>query len=108
MLPTKSSEEPIFTGVLSTLVNAWPNRRVIGYPYAEQLRDMAPAFLLAAAAAGAAWPISLLGLSALGQLALQALAFIAAYLALSRLFRVEELSYLTSALRGLVASRGRG
>ena len=98
----------IFTGVLSTLINAWPNRRVIGYPYAEQLRDMAPAFLLAAAAAAVAWPVSLLGLPALGQLALQALAFAAAYLALSRLFRVEELSYLTSALRGLVASRGRG
>ena len=98
----------IFTGVISTLINAWPNRRVIGYPYAEQLRDMAPAFLLAAAAAAVAWPVSLLGLPALGQLALQALAFIAAYLALSRLFRVEELSYLISALKGLVASRGRG
>lgn len=98
----------IFTGIISTLINAWPNRRVIDYPYAEQLRDMAPAFLLAAAAAAAAWPLSLLGLPALGQLALQAAAFAAAYLALSRLFRVEELSYLTSALRGLVASRGRG
>ena len=98
----------IFTGVISTLINAWPNRRVIGYPYAEQLRDMAPAFLLAAAAAAVAWPLSLLGLPAPGQLALQALVFIAAYLALSRLFRVEELSYLLSALRGLVASRGRG
>lgn len=98
----------IFTGVISTLINAWPNRRVIGYPYAEQLRDMAPAFLLAAAAAAAAWPLSLLGLPALGQLALQAAVFIAAYPVLSRLFRVEELSYLLSALRGLIASRGRG
>lgn len=98
----------IFTGVISTLVNAWPSRRVIGYPYAEQLRDMAPAFLLAAAASAAAWPLSLFGLPALGQLALQAAVFVLVYLALSRLFRVEELSYLTSALRGLVASRGRG
>ena len=98
----------IATGLLSTVINSWPNRRVIGYPYAEQVRDMAPAFLLAAASAAAAWPVSLTGLPALGLLALQALVFITAYLALSRLFRVEELSYLTSALKGLVASRGRG
>ena len=98
----------IATGVIATFVNVWPNRKVIGYPYAEQVRDMAPAFLLAAASAAAAWPVSLTGLPALGQLALQAAVFAAAYIALSRLFRVEELSYLASALRGLIASRGRG
>lgn len=98
----------IFTGALSTLVNAWPNRKVVGYSYVEQVRDMAPAFLLAAASAAAVWPLSLLGLPALGQVALQAIVFMFAYLALSRIFRVEELSYLLSTLKGLLTSRGRG
>lgn len=98
----------IATGVIATFINAWPNRKVIGYSYAGQVRDMAPAFLLAAASAAAAWPLSLLGLPALGQVALQAIVFVFAYLALSRIFRVEELSYLLSTLRGLLASRGRG
>lgn len=98
----------IVTGVISTFINAWPNRRVIGYSYAEQVRDIAPAFLLAAISATAAWPLSFLGLPALIQIVLQAAAMIAVYLLLSKAFRVEELSYLLSTLKGLLASRGRG
>ena len=40
----------LVTGVISTFVNAWPNKRVIGYSYGEQVRDIAPAFLLSGAA----------------------------------------------------------
>ena len=36
----------ILTGVVSTFVNACPNKRVIGYSYLEQVRDICPAFLL--------------------------------------------------------------
>ncbi len=98
----------IVTGVISAFINAWPNRRVIGYSYVEQVRDIAPAFLLAATSAVAAWPLTLLSLSALPQIVLQAVVMIAVYLLLSKAFKVEELSYLLSTLKGLLASRGRG
>ena len=32
----------LITDIVSTFVNAWPNKRVIGYSYVEQLRDIAP------------------------------------------------------------------
>ena len=98
----------LVTGVISTLVNAWPNRRVIGYSYIEQVRDICPAFLLAGASALATSAVGLLALPALATVALQAAAFALCYLGLSALFRVEELSYLVSTARGLLSGRPRG
>ena len=92
----------LVTGLLSTVVNAWPNRRVIGYPYGEQVKDLAPAVLLTIAAAAAAWVVMLLPVEGLALVLLQAAVFCATYLGLAVLFRVEELTYLLSTLRGLL------
>ena len=95
----------MLTGVVSTFVNAWPNRKVIGYSYAEQVRDVCPAFLLAAASAAVAFPVGLLALPDLATAALQAAAMAAAYLVLSRLLKVEALSYLLGTAKELASSR---
>ena len=95
----------MLTGVLSTFINAWPSKRVLGYGYAEQVRDVAPALLLSLASAALAWPLTLLGLAPLVQVFLQALTMIASYLLLARLFRDEELTYLLSTARQMLASR---
>ena len=95
----------MLTGVVSTFVNAWPNRKVIGYSYAEQVRDVCPAFLFAAASAAVAFPVGLLALPDLATAALQAAAMAAAYLVLSRLLKVEALSYLLGTAKELASSR---
>ena len=95
----------MLTGVVSTFVNAWPNRKVVGYSYVEQIRDICPAFLLAAASAAVAFPVGLLALPDLATAALQAAAMAAAYLGLSRLLKVEALSYLLGTAKELASSR---
>ena len=98
----------LVTGVVSTLVNAWPNKRVIGYSYLEQVHDIAPAFLLAGIASIPAIAISMLGLGAWATVLLQVLAFASVYLGLSALLRIEELSYLVSTARDLLRGRRTG
>lgn len=95
----------IVTGIIATFVNAWPNRKVIGYSYLEQVRDICPAFFLAAVSALPAAAVSLLGLSDVATVLLQAAVMAAFYLGLSKLFRVEALSYLLSAVRELLVSK---
>lgn len=92
----------LVTGLLSTFVNAWPNRKVIGYSYGEQVRDVAPAALLTVAAATAGWAVSLLPVAGLPLVLLQVVVFAAVYLSLAAALRVEELSYLVSTLRDLL------
>ena len=95
----------LVTGVVSTFVNAWPNKRVIGYSYAEQVRDIAPAFLLSGAAALVAGLVGSAGLGAWAAVLAQATAFAAVYLGLAAALRLETLAYLLRTARGLVSSR---
>lgn len=93
----------IVSSVICTFVNASPNRKVIGYRYAEQVRDILPAFLLSAVAALVAWPFSLLGLPGLVTVFVQAAVMLVVYCALARLFRVEEFEYLLETARRTMA-----
>ena len=96
----------LLTGLVSTVVNAWPNREVLGYPVGEQAADLAPGVLLSAAASAVALAVGLLPLPAAALAALQALAFGAAYLGLSALLRVEAFTYLVGVARGLLRRGG--
>lgn len=35
----------VFTALLSCFINAYPNKRIVGYSYFEQMKDIAPSFL---------------------------------------------------------------
>lgn len=94
------------SNVICTFINAFPNKKVVGYPYLRQLRDIAPAFGLAALAAAAAWPLGSCPLGAVPTIALQLLVFSGTYLLVAWLLRVEELSYLLCAVRQAMAGRG--
>nr|WP_255465938.1 lipopolysaccharide biosynthesis protein [Adlercreutzia sp. ZJ242] len=95
----------LVSGVISTFVNAWPSKRVVGYPYAEQLRDIAPGVVLSAASAAVAWPVGLLALPDPATVALQAAVMCAAYLGLSKALHVEALEYLLATGREIAAGR---
>ena len=97
----------MLSNIISTFVNAWPNRKVIGYSYPEQVKDICPAFLLAAASAALALSVGMLGLSDVATILLQTLVMAAAYLGLSKLLKVEALDYLLiTAKEVVVLKRG--
>lgn len=89
------------SGVISTFINAAPNRRVIGYAYHEQIRDILPAFVMALASAGITLLVTLVNLPDPLTILVQAVVMVVAYLGISLLFRVEELTYLLGTLRDL-------
>lgn len=95
----------LVTGVVSTFVNAWPNKRVIGYSYGEQVRDIAPAFLLSGAASLAAGLVACAGLGAWGTVLAQVAAFAPVYLGLAAALRLEAFTYLLHTARSFISSR---
>lgn len=95
----------MISGVISTFVNAWPNKKVIGYSYLEQIRDICPAFGLSLVAGAVAYPIAFVGLPDIATIALQAVVMIAVYLLLAKLFKVEEFTYLHDTAKGILAKR---
>lgn len=97
----------MIASVISTFVNAWPNRKVIGYSYIEQVKDICPAFLLATVSAGVALPVGLFALPDVVTVIFQTVVMTVCYLGLSRLFKIEALTYLISTVKEAVA-RKRG
>lgn len=95
----------VISNVACTFINAAPNKRVIGYSYLEQIKDICPAFLLAFAAAAIAWPVSLLALPSILTILFELVVMFAAYLLLAKLFHVEELSYIMNTLREIKMKR---
>ena len=98
----------IFTGVLSQLINAFPNKKLLDYPYLEQLKDMAPSILLSALMAAGVYMLTFLGLNDFVTLALQLICGVALYVVLSLLFRIDSFSYILSVIKNILHRRGAG
>ena len=95
----------VISGLISTFVNAWPNKKVIGYSYLEQIKDICPAFALAIVSGAAAFPISFLVIPDIATITFQAVAFAVVYIGLSKLFRVEALTYLLSTAKEIISRK---
>ena len=61
----------IITGIISTFINSYPNRKLLKYSYKEQLGDLFPAFLSALFMAVIIYPIKYVGLNDIFTIVLQ-------------------------------------
>lgn len=95
------------TGIISTFVNAYPNKRVIGYSYSEQIRDIAPAFVISAIAGGLALFcgsfVASPGLQILVEVALMAII----YFGIAGIFKLEAFEYLINTFRDFLGAKRR-
>ena len=89
-------------------INAWPNKKLLNYPYLTQLKDMAPAILLALAMAACVYPVIRLGLPDWLTLLIQIPLGMVIYLAGSRLLKLESFDYLLSVVKRMISGRKAG
>lgn len=85
--------------LIAMAVNAWPNRKLLGYSLLSQLKDILPPAALALVMGVCVWCVGLLGLGDLPTLALQILLGVLVYAALSALLKVDSFLYLLGFLR---------
>ncbi|MBM6689067.1 lipopolysaccharide biosynthesis protein [Collinsella tanakaei] len=94
----------ILAGLISTFVNARPNKRVLGYAYLEQVRDIAPTIGLSVLGCVAAQCVCALPCEGFVLFALQAIVFAALYLGVSALIQLEEFVYLVHEFQSVLYS----
>ena len=92
----------LFCGVASLLINAWPNRRLLGYPYRQQLRDVLPVLALSLVMAACVWPVTLLGLHDALTLLIQIPLGVLVYVLGSRLLKLDSFELILSMLRKML------
>ena len=87
----------VFSSVIASVVNAWPNKKLINYGYLEQIRDLLPCMLLSLVMFFVVHAMNALALPTVVLLALQMLAGAAVYGGLAILFKLESAQFLLQA-----------
>lgn len=88
--------------LLSMLVNAYPNKKLLDYSFLKQLRDILPSALLAFAMAGVVWSAELLRMPDIAVIVIQVLVGTVVYILCSKLFRMEEFDYIFSVAKSFL------
>ena len=84
----------ILTTILSALINAFPNRKIIGYSYIEQLKDILPSMLISFCMYLLCEPITLIGLPNILTLILQIFVGTVFYVSISVISKNETFKFL--------------
>lgn len=92
----------LFTSIASQIINSWPNKKLMGYGYLEQLKDILPGILLAVGMGICILPVQLLGLSDFLTLCIQVLLGALVYLGGSMLFKLETFEYLWNIVKPFI------
>lgn len=93
------------TGVVSTvvcsLINAWPNKKLIDYSYAEQMKDILPSLAASVIMFVAVQALQGLQLGIIALLVVQVLAGVSLYLLLSVVLRLEPFRMVMAAVKNI-------
>ncbi len=89
----------VFTTLTSCFINAFPNKKLIGYSYLEQVKDMLPSFVVSVIMLGSVLGIGLLPIGNFSCLCLQVLVGISIYIGLSALLRLRGFQMLLQVIR---------
>lgn len=95
----------VVSGVVSSFINAYPNKKLLDYGYGEQIKDVLPSLAISLIMGAVVYSLLFLHLSALVTMALQVLVGILVYVALATLFRLECYKYLIDTLLALIKER---
>ena len=95
----------IFTTLISCFINSYPNKKLIGYSYFEQMRDILPSALCSFAMLGAVLAVSALSLGNFATLLLQVAVGIAAYVVLSAVLRLRPFLALLEMVKQLLSKK---
>lgn len=92
----------LLSSVLSQIINSWPNRKLLGYGYLEQVRDFAPGILLAVVMGICVYFIGFLHLPTIVTLLIQFIAGAALYIGVSAVLKLEEFEYLIGMVKSFL------
>ena len=92
----------LLSSVLSQIINSWPNRKLLGYGYLEQVRDFAPGISLAVIMGICVYFISFLHLSTVVTLLIQFIGGAAIYIGVSAILKLEEFEYLLGMVKSFL------
>ena len=93
------------TSLISTVINAFPNRNLLNYSFKEQWRDITPSMLLSLMMGAAIYTMNFADWDDILKLSLQTIAGVFIYTGLAYLFKLECFIYLLDTGKELLSKR---
>ena len=88
----------LVTNVLAQIINAWPNKKLLGYGYLEQIKDILPYIVMSGVVGGIVYAIGLIPISKDLLLFVQIIMGLVLYVAMSKLFKIDSYDYIKNIL----------
>ena len=93
----------------STFVNAWPNKKLLGYSIFSQWMDIMPSLILSLVMSAVVYGLQfVLPGGPMVKLLLQIMAGMAVYGLLAWIFKMESFAYLVQTIKGQLQNRRKG
>ena len=92
----------ILSSVLSQIINAWPNRKLLNYSYGMQIKDILPPVILSSVMFCAVYSVQLLGLNDWLTLLIQIPLGVIIYISGSKLFEIEAFDYVLTTAKEIL------
>ena len=89
----------LISSIIETFINAYPNRKLLGYTYWEQMKDVAPSALLAIGMGGVIYLLKFFMFNNLITLIVQVIVGGIIYILGSMVFKFDNLGYLWSIVK---------
>lgn len=88
--------------VISQVINSWPNRKLLGYSYADQIKDILPSILLAVFMGICVYVVTFFNLSSFITLCIQMISGALIYIISSAVFKMDSFLYLWNLLKTVI------
>ena len=95
----------IFSGLIGTFINAYPNKELLNYSYKEQWLDIMPSLLISLIMGGIVYLFNFSNILAWQILILQIVSGGIIYILLAKIFKIESFTYLVGTMKQLINSR---
>ena len=95
----------LITTFISQAVNAYPNKKLLGYSYGQQMMDMLPQIILSCVMGAVVFCIQFIGLNDILTLLIQVPLGAVIYIVGSYLFKLDSFSYVLNMLKGFLRKK---
>ena len=95
----------IFSGLIGTFINAYPNKELLNYSYKEQWLDIMPSLMISLVMGSIVYSLNFLSIPAWQILILQIVSGSIIYILLAKIFKIESFTYLVGTMKQLIKSR---
>lgn len=95
----------VLSGIISSFINAYPNKKLLNYGYGEQVKDILPSLLLSLLMGVIVYLVLYLGLSPFITMLIQILVGVIIYVGLAFVFKLECFTYLVQTILSLFKTK---